>query len=369
MTEIMIIFGAALFLGYANGANDNFKGVATLYGSGVASFNQALAWATISTFAGSLAAAVFADELLRLFSGKGLVPDALVGAPQFLLAVIAGASLTVFATAIRGIPISTTHALVGGIVGAGIAAVGLDLNFDKLGRSFFLPLALGPLIPIVFIGCVYPSVRRLVLMPAFADWIGYLPKPPLLVRVSPTVSAARVRVQTPQPHTTSPIAEELATESMSRTANTLHFFSAGAVGFARGLNDTPKIVGIVLAAGAFELGVSTVCVAVVMALGGLIHARRIAQTMSHRITKLSPGRGTLANVVTSILVIFASRFGLPVSTTHVSVGAIMGIGVAEQNANWTLLTGILSAWILTLPVALSLSAIIYWFLTTTGLMG
>ncbi len=369
MTEIMTIFGASLFLGYANGANDNFKGVATLYGAGVATFKQALAWATISTFAGSMAAAVFAEELLRLFSGKGLVPDTLVGAPPFLMAVITGAGLTVFLTALRGIPISTTHALVGGIVGAGMAAVGFDLNFEQLGQSFVLPLALGPLIPIVLIGCVYPLVRRLVLMPALDDWIGNLPEFPLLARAASWTRMRRNGLDTLTDEITSPIAANIAEDSMSRSADILHFLSSGAVGFARGLNDTPKIVGIVMAAGAFDLGVSTFAVAVVMALGGLAHARHVAETMSHRITKLSPGRGTLANVVTSLLVIFASRWGLPVSTTHVSVGAIMGIGVAERNANWTLLSGILTAWVLTLPAALTFSAIIYWFLTSTGVMG
>lgn len=75
---LALIFGVTLFLAYSNGANDNFKGVATLYGSGVVSFRTALLWGTATTFAGSLAAAFIGQELIKLFSGSGLVPTAIL---------------------------------------------------------------------------------------------------------------------------------------------------------------------------------------------------------------------------------------------------------------------------------------------------
>lgn len=373
MALTIAILGAALFLAYANGANDNFKGVATLYGSGVTSFRAALTWATICTFAGSLSAAVFAERLLRLFSGKGLVPDWLVGTAPFLLAVLLGAGFTVLLTAWRGIPISTTHALVGGIVGAGLIAAGSDLNLTKLGNSFFLPLALGPLIPIFLIGLLYPIVRWLALLPLESDWIGARQHIPVLARA--TVWGRSLRIQ--ENGATLQISETTITTAsgttasgtMSRTTHALHFISAGAVCFAHGLQDTPKIVGIALAAGSLNLSLSTFAVAIVMAVGGLLQARRVAETISHQITPLTPGRGTLANVVTSLLVIAASKWGLPVSFTHISVGAIMGIGVAERRVNWSVFTGIFSAWALTLPAAMILSGIFYWGLTASGLVG
>ncbi len=361
----MIIFGAALFLAYANGANDNFKGVATLWGSGVASFRTALAWATVSTFAGSLAAAVFAEKLLTLFSGKGLVPEWLIGTPAFLLAVILAAGLTVYLTALRGIPISTTHSLVGAIMGAGLVAAGSELNFVKLGQSFLLPLALGPILPILIITGFYPMVRRIVTMPALDDWFGTPPKQPAMAFARSELNETKLS----QRKTEAPMAIAVALNTMRRSADCLHFLSAGAVGFARGLNDTPKIVAIALAAGALDLRVSTFFIAIAMALGGLLQARRVAVTMSNKITPLSPAQGTLANVITSLLVIMASRYGLPVSTTHVSVGAIVGIGVAERNTNWRLLSGIALAWILTLPTAMILSGLLYWGLTSSGLVG
>ena len=89
------LFAAALFLAYANGANDNFKGVATLYGSNAASYRTALTLATIATVAGSLASVFLAQTLIKAFSGKGLVPDAVAATPEFLMAVALGAAITV----------------------------------------------------------------------------------------------------------------------------------------------------------------------------------------------------------------------------------------------------------------------------------
>src|SRR3989338_5816842 len=101
---------AVAFLAYANGANDNFKGVATLFGSRTTDYRTALWWATLTTFAGSCVALTLSGGLVKAFSGKGLVPDLLTHDPQFILAVGMGAALTVMLATITGFPISTTHA-------------------------------------------------------------------------------------------------------------------------------------------------------------------------------------------------------------------------------------------------------------------
>ncbi|MBF8250867.1 MAG: phosphate transporter, partial [Deltaproteobacteria bacterium] len=93
MTILLLL--AVCFLAYTNGANDNFKGVASLFGSKTTGYRTAIGWATVSTFAGSVAAIFLAQSLLKKFSGKGLVPDSLVGSEYFLLAVAAGAGATV----------------------------------------------------------------------------------------------------------------------------------------------------------------------------------------------------------------------------------------------------------------------------------
>src|SRR5438132_445990 len=92
---LMLIFLATLFLAYSNGANDNFKGVASLYGSRTCGYRTAITWATVTTAAGSIAAIFLAQSLLKRFSGKGLVPDVLTTQPQFLLAVALAAGATV----------------------------------------------------------------------------------------------------------------------------------------------------------------------------------------------------------------------------------------------------------------------------------
>jgi inorganic phosphate transporter, PiT family len=104
-------------------------------------------------------------------------------------------------------------------------------------------------------------------------------------------------------------------------------------------------------------------VAVAMAVGGLLNAREVAITMSKKITPLNPGQGCTANLVTSFLVILASRFGLPVSTTHVSVGSLFGIGLITREANRRVVSAILMSWLLTLPIAAIVSAAIYAIIT------
>jgi PiT family inorganic phosphate transporter len=142
------LFLATCFLAYSNGANDNFKGVASLYGSKTTSYRTAITWATITTFAGSITAIFLAQALLKKFSGKGLVPDAIVGSEQFLLAVVIGAACTVILATRFGFPISTTHALTGAIIGSGLVAVGTQVNFAALGGGFVLPLVLSPVLAI-----------------------------------------------------------------------------------------------------------------------------------------------------------------------------------------------------------------------------
>jgi phosphate/sulfate permease len=117
MTALVLLFVVTLFVAYANGANDNFKGVATLYGANVTSYGTAIAIATIATFLGCMASVVFAEALITAFSGKGLVPDALAASPVFLLAVGTGAGATVLLSTLLGFPISTTHSLTGALAG------------------------------------------------------------------------------------------------------------------------------------------------------------------------------------------------------------------------------------------------------------
>ena len=139
----------------------------------------------------------------------------------------------------------------------------------------------------------------------------------------------------------------------------MHYLSGGAVGFARGLNDTPKMVALLMAGEAVHPNIGLLLVAVAMALGGVLSARMVAETMSRKITRLNPGQGLTANLITAFMVTAASQLGLPVSTTHVSVGSLFGIGLVNGTARRNTILSILLAWVTTLPTAAVLSLGIY----------
>src|SRR6188508_1284617 len=107
MTAALLVLAVG-FVAFTNGANANFKGVASLYGSGTTTLRRALLWGTATTFAGSIAASFLAQGLLKKFSGRGIVPDELVQAPEFVSAVAIAAALTSFLATRFGFPVSTT---------------------------------------------------------------------------------------------------------------------------------------------------------------------------------------------------------------------------------------------------------------------
>jgi PiT family inorganic phosphate transporter len=270
-----ILIVAVIFLAFANGANDNFKGFATVWGSGTLEYRQALTLATIATIAGSLLSWMLADGLVQQFSGKGLVASEATQSLPFIASVAIGAAVTVFLATRLGLPVSTTHALIGGLVGAGAAQAG-GVHFAKLADTFLLPLFGQPL--------------------------------------------------------------------------------------ARGVNDTPKLVALLLMAhGLGHAHGSVVVIALAKALGGVLFARKVAQTMSQRVTKMDHASGLAANLITASLVLFASKLGLPVSTTHVSVGAIAGVGASARTLDWQALRNVLLSWVLTLPLA----AAVAWAMSQT----
>lgn len=366
----ILIVGAMLFIAYANGANDNFKGVATLFGSGVADYRKALWWATAATLAGSLVAMLLATRLISVFQGKGLVPDELLQSPEFLTSVILGAAITVIAATRIGMPISTTHCLTGALLGSGVVAAGFHLNVGTLFQSFFLPLLASPLIAVAASFLLYPFFRAALrfagvdtqtcvcigneVIPAMVTPEGYA--------LSNAWSPLRVIVDR-EAHCVQRLTGSSVGINIQNLIDYGHYFSAGAVSFARGLNDTPKIVALGIAAGALGLEWSISFVAVVIAVGGLFNARRVAETVSKRITAMEPYEGFLANVVTSFLVIFASKWGMPVSTTHVSCGSLFGIGTVNGHAQWGIIRNILLAWVLTLPFAGISASLIYMLLS------
>jgi inorganic phosphate transporter, PiT family len=357
MIEIIIII-AACFLAFSNGANDNFKGVSTLFGSGTTSFKSALNWGTITTLAGCIFAVFIAQGLMKNFSGKGLIPDEALKDPALAIAVALGAASTVFLATKIGIPISTTHSIVGALVGAGFVSVGSELNFNQLGEVFLKPLLLSPFVACasaVILYFIFKQIRLLLKIDKQTHVVIETPDPTGNQIVAPGISLSNNYRES--------YSGNIVGFSAQKILDGLHYISAGAVGFARGMNDAPKIAGLLLLVNFLSVPWMLIMIAVIMAVGGLLNSKKVAQTMSKKITYMNPGQGFTSNLITAVLVWTASASGLPVSTTHVSVGGIFGIGVVNKKADYKMIGKIAGSWVLTLPIAAIFAGFIF-FITS-----
>jgi PiT family inorganic phosphate transporter len=365
---LSLLFLATCFLAYSNGANDNFKGVASLYGSCTCSYRTAISWATVTTFAGSISSIFLAQMLLTKFSGKGIVPDHFVSSKYFLIAVALGAGLTVIIATLTGFPISTTHALTGAIAGCGLVAAGSEINLAALGKGFVLPLLLSPVLAIGIAGVLYIVFHALrVATGTTKQWcicvgeekrIVAMPQPSSVFALRSVTSTITLAIDE-QENCRERYAGSFLGIGSQQIMDAAHFLSAGTVSFARSLNDTPKIVALLLLWNALDIRWGFTAVALTMAIGGLLNARKVAETMSKKITAMNHGQGFTANLTTSILVVLASLFGLPVSTTHVSVGSLFGVGLTTRKANLPVVSAIVLSWLITLPCAAILGGIVY----------
>jgi len=367
---IVILAIAVFWLAYSNGANDNFKGVATLYGSGTTDYRRSLALATLATAAGSALSLLLASRLAVTFAGNGLVPPDLASDRSVLIAVGAAAAATVLVATLVGMPTSTTHALTGALLGVSLAAGGDQAPIGRLWSVFFLPLLVSPVLAVIAAGVVYPAMR------AARQYLGVTSETcvclaseeaPAIVGsaapgdLAPYYGARAVRLAIAPAHQcTGRYAGRIVGFEAQAAVNAVHYASAAAVCFARAVNDTPKIAALLLAGSLAGGGYAALgLVAAAMAAGGLLNSRRVARTMSRRITELNTGQGLTGNLVTAALVLGASQIGVPVSTTHVSCGSLFGIGVVTGAARWRTIGAILLTWITTLPCAALLGAAAY----------
>ncbi len=372
----MVLAGLVLsvfWLAYSNGANDNFKGVATLYGSGTIGYRKALTWTTVATLAGSLVSIVLAGSLAKSFSGKGLIPAELTQNGHVLISVAAAGAITILLATFIGMPTSTTHALTGALAGIALVVSHGEANLGKLWDSFLMPLLVSPFLAIGAATLFYPMFRwtrrRLGITRQTCICVAdAAPQPVSITQDGSALVAAPVgggpsfTVASHQQ-----CVERYDGQVIGLSATTLvdatHSLSGIVVCFARAVNDTPKIAALLLAGGMTGVNWKLGLVAAAMAIGGLLNSKKVAETMSKRITNLNPGQGLTGNLITAALVLGASRLGVPVSTTHVSCGAIFGIGIVSRSARWKTIAKILATWLTTLPLGALLSATIYWTIT------
>lgn len=349
-TATLFLIGApVLMLAWVNGANDVSKGVATLIGSGQCDARQALRWGTLFTVLGGLTSILWGGVLAANFSTGFLAPEYRPDFAFMVGAVLGAFGWIGFATRF-GLPVSTTHALLGGIVGAALIAIGPEgLRVTAIANKAIAPLLLSPLIAILLCWLLLHTSRWVIKrLPAWRpgcctedEW-----------RSDPFRCA-----ETREP----------GRPWQRRLLRVLHWLSAGATSFARGLNDVPKIaaflillmVGTELASNSSWL-VAITLTTLAMGIGSLWGGRRVARVLAHRVTRMDTAQGLTANFGTALLVLIASPLGLPVSTTHVSTGALMGLRIADRSApaQADALRAILIAWIVTLPAAAVLAAFV-----------
>ncbi|HET6247855.1 MAG TPA: anion permease [Tepidisphaeraceae bacterium] len=347
-----ILIALVALLAFANGSNDNSKGVATLVGFGAARPFAALVYATLATAAGGAISYFVAGGLLKGFSGGFLFTRGINLDQHFYVAVLIGACGWVLLATRTGMPVSTTHAIVGALTGAGLVAFGnARFQWNALGDKFALPLAVSPVLSLAIVYVIAWPVVAIVSALAGRRRI---------VREQRIVQAVAVGAE-------GVISESIAetTQTMtpvSPTANAIHWLSCGLISFARGWNDTPKIAALsllALASVAHGTAIGFVIVTISMAAGGLIMGRRVLETLAKKLTPLPLAESLTASLVTAFLVGFASEISLPVSTTQVATGSIIGAGLKRDPAGvkWGKVGEVVLSWIITLPVAAAIAAV------------
>jgi PiT family inorganic phosphate transporter len=369
-----LAFILVLALAYANGTNDVSKAIATLVGSGITNYRAAILWGTCWTMIGAGAAAFLAGAMVKTFS-QGLVQTGTVIPPTVTMAVLAGAMAWVLLASRTGFPVSTTHALTGAIVGTGLAAfAGESLLWPAVIKKIALPLLLSPFLALGLSYLLYPCLRLLA-----ARWEGaclcVIPASRALVALD-AQGSTRTLFQTStfgRPVLAIPSqCDRSGLQGLSVGLDTVHWLSSGLASFARGTNDAPKIVAMLLLSSATATWPSVSIqlavfggVTLAMGVGSYVGGLRVTQVLAENVTTMNHTEGLSANLATSSLVLLSGILGLPVSTTHVSSSAIIGIGLRNgiQAVRWPTVQSMVLAWIVTLPATAVLAGFLYWILS------
>ena len=309
----------ALLFDFSNGWHDCANAVATVVSTRVMSPFAAVALAGVLNVAG----AFFSTAVAKMIGGGIVFPDAITSA--VVAAALAGAILWNLVTLILGLPTSSSHALIGGLVGAAVSHGGWAVvQFKGLQKI----------------------LEAMVVSPLFGFGIGFV----LML----AISWGFFRVH-----------RGVATKTFSR----LQLLSASFMAFSHGSNDAQKAMGIItlalVAAGQLPAAeVPTwviVSCALAMGLGTMVGGWRIMRTLGMRMVKLEPVHGFAAETGAASVLLFTAHFGLPVSTTHTITSSILGVGATKRLSavRWGVTTKILSAWLFTLPGAGLLGALVY----------
>ncbi|MEM8610047.1 MAG: inorganic phosphate transporter [Myxococcota bacterium] len=392
-----------LYMAWTIGANDVANAMGTSVGSGALTLRGAIIVAAIFEFGGAMLVGGSVTDTIR----KGIVDVGAIGADSIVVAV--GMTCCLLAAAIwlnlatyAGWPVSTTHSIVGAVVGFGVAAGGMSAvdwgTIGNIAASWVVSPVMGGIIGY----SVFILVRRTILskddpVQALARWgpifvfpiIGILSLsamfkglkplkldlpfgPAVLAAIGLGVVASLVAVPLFRRFASKPV--EGHEESLARTERAfmvLQVMTACFVAFAHGSNDVANAVGPLAAVfGAVREGVTeTVQVpyrvlligAVGIVVGLATYGYKIMATIGKKITELTPSRGFSAEFAAATTIVFASKLGLPVSTTHTLVGAVIGVGFGRSIGaiNLKVLRGIFASWFITVPFTALLAALLF----------
>lgn len=330
MIFIIFIVLIALVFDFTNGMHDAANSIATVVSTKVLSPRQAVVWAAFFNFVAFL---IFGTGVAETI-GKGLI-DISVVTPKIIFAGLLGAIAWNLITWHFGLPSSSSHALMGGYLGAAVAKAGFGVMIMSGWTKIFIFIVLAPLL-----GLILGTSLTILTMWLFRN------------QPMPRISAWARRMQ---------------------------LISAALYSLGHGGNDAQKTMGIVasllFAAGilkTFHIPLWVVLAAhSAIALGTLSGGWRIVRTMGQKICKLRPIDGFCAETASAISIFFSTHMGVPVSTTHVITGAIAGVGSARSIAavKWDVTLRIVWAWILTIPGAALISTLIWYAITLLGLAG
>lgn len=316
LSFIFFVIALAFAFDFINGFHDAANSIATIVATGVLRPFSAVVWAAFFNFIAFL----FFKLKVANTIGTGLI-DPLIVDPYFIFAALSGAIVWNLVTWYFGLPSSSSHALIGGLVGAGVAKGGLSiLKFTGLTKVL-VSIVLSPLLGF-FLGLILMSLANFITH----DW---------------------------------------TKESTVKWFSKIQFFSAAMLSLGHGGNDAQKTMGIIavllfsahLLNGHFYVPLWVIISCnLVIALGTFAGGWRIVHTLGHKITKLTPMRGCCAETGAAMTLFLATDLGIPVSTTHTITGAITGVGL--RNVQWKVVRRIIWAWIFTIPAAGLIAAVL-----------
>ncbi|HBH81132.1 MAG TPA: inorganic phosphate transporter, partial [Nitrospira sp.] len=286
----------------------------------------------------AVAAAFVASAMVKTFSSGFLQPNLSIP-PAFAPAILSGALLWVLFASKTGLPVSTTHALIGSLIGSGLLALGNEgLIWETVSKKIALPLLLSPFLSFGLSFLIHPLIRALG-----KRWDGLcvclIPNERALVTID---AQGYTRTLFQASSIGLPIAsvpshcDRAGLSGLSLGLDSFHWLSSGLTSLARGTNDAPKIAAMLLLGSLQPIWPSAtlqimafVGVAIAMGLGSYWGGHRVTEVLAEHVTKMDHLEGLSANLTTSSLVLLSGTLGLPVSTTHVSSSAIIGIGLLK----------------------------------------